>query len=449
MGQTSNVIQQIKSGKISPVYLLHGEETYLIEDTLADIIDILSPKDNRDFNLDIFSSPNVSINEIISLADTYPVMADRRVIVVKNPFLSASKNNPVEMLHESIELYRAGNITKSATLLLKCLNTAPEESAFRKSLDSFKKEYESELSNNDIDFLETVNIKEEFESISMAPNASELDILIDWMKDILPTTVLIIIVYTNLSSNDRLLKAVSQVGTVLGFIRFRQSTYVNRDPMYQMVVNKLKDQKKTIAPDAFSELQKKTGNDMRQIFDELDKISTYVGERQRIEKKDIEELVTKSDFEGIFDLTNAVAQKSLPLALANLRSILDKGDHPILIHSMLTRQIRSLLQVKLLLEMGHLNQEASQMNYDVFQQRVYKNLSPEVINQLPDSKQSNILKQPYPLHLTLRQAKNFTIKELTRAMERLLEADIQLKTGSLTPELVVEMLIIDLCSSYN
>jgi len=57
----------------------------------------------------------------------------------------------------------------------------------------------------------------------------------------------------------------------------------------------------------------------------------------------------------------------------------------------------------------------------------------------------NVLKQhPYPLHLTLRQAKNFTIQELIKAMERLLEADIQLKTGRLTPKLVVEMLVMEL-----
>jgi DNA polymerase III delta subunit len=78
---------------------------------------------------------------------------------------------------------------------------------------------------------------------------------------------------------------------------------------------------------------------------------------------------------------------------------------------------------------------------------VYRNLPTELIDKLPKSKQLNVLKQhPYPLHLTLRQAKNFTIQELVKAMDRLLEADIQLKSSRLTPELVVEMLVIDLIS---
>jgi len=243
-------------------------------------------------------------------------------------------------------------------------------------------------------------------------------------------------------------KAISQAGTVVNFDRLRPVHYVNRDPMYQMVTSKLKGYKKAIAPDAFSELQKKTDNDMRQIFDELDKLVTFVGVRQRIEKSDVESLVTRTGFDRIFDLTNAIGQKSLPLAMANLKSILEKGDHPVLIHNMLTRQIRFLLQAKLLLERGDLKSDALQMSYDAFQQRVYKKLSPELMDELPESKQLNVLKQhPYSLYIILRQVRNFTVQELIKAMERLLEADVQLKTGQLTPKLVVEMLVMDLVSN--
>jgi DNA polymerase-3 subunit delta len=279
--------------------------------------------------------------------------------------------------------------------------------------------------------------------------ASDVDRLLEWLQDgPSPTSVLIFVVSSALNSRDKIVKAISQVGTVVNFNQLRPTYYVNRDPMYQMVVSRLKEHKITIAPDAFSELQKKTGNDMRQTFDELDKLVTFVGDRQRIEKSDVEYLVTRSSFDRIFDLTNAIGQRSLPLALANLKSILEKGDHPLLIHNMLTRQIRFLLQAKLLLESGDLRPEVSRMSYDAFQQRIYKKLPSEMIDKLPKSKRLNLLKQhPYPLHLTLRQAKNFTVQELVNAMELLLEADIQLKTGRLTPEMVVEMLVMKLISN--
>ena len=455
MGQAKNLIREIQRGKISPVYLLHGEETYLIEDTLAEMIDILAPKNVRDFNLDVFSDPEVSGDEILSIADTYPVMAERRVVVVKDPaFLgSKKKTNLTDVFHESREAYRTGNPVRSAALLARALQIDPEEFseggiAFRRAIESFKKDSEDDLSSDDLEFLEDTAsaLTAEIDVVPASSTASDVDRLLEYLKNQpSPTTVLIFAISSALDGRGKVIKTISQVGSVVNFSQLRPAYYVNRDPMYQIVMDKLKEDKKTISPNAFSELQKKTGNDMRQIFDELGKLVTFVGERQRIEQSDVEELVTRTSFDRIFDLTNAIGQRSLPLALANLKSILEKGDHPILIHNMLTRQIRFFLQAKLLLENGDLKPEMSRMSYDAFQKRVYKKLPSELVDKLPDSKQLNLLKQhPYSLHITLRQAKNFTVQELIKAMERLLEADIQLKSSRLTPELVVEMLVMEL-----
>jgi DNA polymerase-3 subunit delta len=457
MGQASNIIEEIKKGKIASVYLIYGEETYFIENTISELIDALAPKSARDFNLDVFSTPDISVDEIIAAADTYPVMAERRVVVVKNPgFLSSKKETgKLEYFLESRELYRSNNLTRSALLLAKAIDIdlgdfAESGAIFTKAIQDFKAEYEDDLTSDDIEFLndDAQSLASEIDVFSASPKSSGIDRLLEWLQS-RPEAfcVLVIAVNSALSSNNPLVKVISKVGKAVSFGKLRQASYVKYDPMYQLVNDKLSESGKTISADAFSELQKKTGNNMGQIFDELNKLLTFIGVRRQIEKNDVEDLVTKSDVEGIFDLTRAVGQRSLPLALANLRSIMKKGDHPLLIHTMLTRQIRFLLQVKLLMEKGWLKQDLSNMNYDSFQQQVIKKLPPEVIAILPEAKQSNILKQPYPLYITAQQAKNFTIEELMKAMERLLEADIQLKSGTLTPELVVEMLVVDLCSS--
>ena len=458
MGQTKSLIQEIQRGRISPVYLLHGEEAYLIEDTLSEMIEILAPKNVRDFNLDVFSDPEVSLSEVLSVADTYPVMAERRVVVVKDPaFLgSKRKTNPVDVFHDSRESHRSGNLTRSAALLLRALDVDPEDfaeggTAFKRAIDAFKKDNEDKLSSEDLEFLDDTaeTLSAEMDVIPTDSAVSDIDQLLEYLKDgPTPTSVIIFALTSALNSNGKVVKAISKVGKVVNFGKLRQSRYVNRDPMYQIVTDRLKKYKKSIAPDAFSELQKKTGNDMRQVFDELDKLVTFTGEKQRIEKDDVEELVTRTSANGIFDLTNAIGQRSLPLALANLKSILGKGEHPLLIHAMLTRQIRLLLQAKLLLENGDLKPEVVRMSYDIFQRNVYKKLPSALVEKLPESKELNILKQhPYALHITLRQAGNFTVQELVSAMGRLLEADIQLKTGKLTPELAVEMLVMDLISN--
>jgi DNA polymerase-3 subunit delta len=457
MGQSKNILKDIENGKIQPVYLLHGEESYLIEDTLAEMIELLAPKKIRDFNLDVFSDPETPVSEILSLADTYPVMAERRVVVVKDPaFLDSKKKaDPMEIFRQSFDLYRMGNLSKSGTLLARALDIEPEEFAeggtgFRRALEDFKKDNDDELSSDEIEFLNDTAIKltTEIDLISFSPSLSDKDRLLEYLdKGTPPTTVLIFALTSSIDSRSKLVKAISKAGTVASFSRLRQSYYVSSDPMYRIVADKLKKHGKNITPDAFSELQKKTGNDMRQIFDELDKLVTFVGDRLRIEKRDIEDLVTKTSFDRIFDLTNAIGQRSLPLALSNLKSILEKGEPPVRINHMLIRQIRFLLQAKLLLENKDLSTDIPRMSYDAFQKRVYKKLPTEVVSKLPESKQLNLLKQhPYALHITLRQANNFTVQELTNAMEQLLEADIKLKTGRLTPELVIEILVMDLCS---
>jgi len=464
MGQSNNILDEIRKGKILPVYLLNGEETYLIENTITELIEALVPKIARDFNLDVFSTTDVSVDEVIAIADTYPVMTERRVIVVKNPgFLGAKKEtDPFNVFIESRELHRIGNLSKSAGLLAKALSLTPDEfaeggSEFTKALADFKAKHEDKLSPDDLEFLEdnARSLTAQVDVFSTPSGMSGRDRLLEWLKEqTSPNSVLIIAVNSTLNINDSLVKVVSQIGRVLSFSRLRQASDVKYDPMYKLVCDKLKSYGKTISPQAFAELSTKTGNDMGQIFDELNKIVTFIGTRQQIEKSDVEDLVTKSDFEDIFDLTRAVSQRSLPLALSTLKSIMKKvgkndkdGNPPIKIHFMLARQIRLLLQAKLLIEKGYLKPESSLSNYDSFQQQVLKKLSPQLIDMLPESKQSNLLKQsPYPMYITIQQAKNFTVNELIRAMERLLEADIQLKSGSLTPELVVEMLVIDLCS---
>jgi len=458
MGQAKNILQQIQRGKISPIYLLHGEENYLIEDTLAEMIDLLAPKHVRDFNLDIFSDSAVSATEILSMANTYPVMAERRVVVAKDPaFLGSKKKaDPVDVLHESMELHRSESLARSAALLARSLDLDPEEFAeggidFKRAIEAFKKDNENALSSGDLEFLgDTADaLTKEIDITSASSTTDDVGQLLEYLEEgPSPTSVIILAMSSALNGNSKVVKAISRVGEVANFGQLRQSRYINRDPMYQMVMDRLKEHQKAIAPDAFMELQKKTGNNMRQIFDELDKLVTFVGERKRIEKSDVEELVSRTSSDRIFDLTNAIGQRSLSLALANLRSILENGDHPLLIHNMLTRQIRFLLQAKLMLENGDLDPKVAQMSYDVFQKREHKKILSELGDKLPDSKQFNLLKQhPFPIHLTLQQTKNFTVQELVAAMERLLEADVQLKSSRLTPELVVEMLVMDLINA--
>ncbi|MCK7504375.1 MAG: hypothetical protein MZV70_10015 [Desulfobacterales bacterium] len=53
-------IIDLKKGKVAPCYLLYGEEEYLINETLHQILEIIMPESDRDFGL-FFSTAKMRI----------------------------------------------------------------------------------------------------------------------------------------------------------------------------------------------------------------------------------------------------------------------------------------------------------------------------------------------------------------------------------------------------
>lgn len=77
------IAKQLSDGKIAPVYFLHGDESYFI-DKLADyILDKSLTEAERSFNLDVLYGPEVNGASLVANARSYPVMAQRRVMLIK------------------------------------------------------------------------------------------------------------------------------------------------------------------------------------------------------------------------------------------------------------------------------------------------------------------------------------------------------------------------------
>ncbi|MFV8327062.1 DNA polymerase III subunit delta [Flavobacterium sp. ZS1P14] len=83
MDEVIKIVNDIKSGNIKPIYFLMGEEPYYI-DKLSDYIEekVLS-EEEKGFNQTILYGRDVSIEDIISTAKRYPMMAERQVVIVK------------------------------------------------------------------------------------------------------------------------------------------------------------------------------------------------------------------------------------------------------------------------------------------------------------------------------------------------------------------------------
>ena len=83
MDEIIKIVNDIKSGNIKPIYFLMGEEPYYI-DKLSDYIEknVLS-EEEKGFNQSVLYGRDVTIDDIVSAAKRYPMMAERQVIIVK------------------------------------------------------------------------------------------------------------------------------------------------------------------------------------------------------------------------------------------------------------------------------------------------------------------------------------------------------------------------------
>ncbi|MCM8568135.1 DNA polymerase III subunit delta [Gramella jeungdoensis] len=83
MDEARQIVTEIQKGNIKPIYFLMGEEPYYI-DKISDFIEenILT-EEERGFNQMLIYGRDTSIDEIVSNAKRYPMMAERQVVIVK------------------------------------------------------------------------------------------------------------------------------------------------------------------------------------------------------------------------------------------------------------------------------------------------------------------------------------------------------------------------------
>jgi len=83
MDEVAKIVNDIKAGRIKPIYFLMGEEPYYI-DKLSDYIEEhVLLEEEKSFNQTVFYGRDVSIEDIVGTAKRYPMMSERQVVIVK------------------------------------------------------------------------------------------------------------------------------------------------------------------------------------------------------------------------------------------------------------------------------------------------------------------------------------------------------------------------------
>ncbi|MBM7697950.1 DNA polymerase III subunit delta [Kurthia huakuii] len=99
------VWKEIANGHIEPVYVIAGEESYFIDETLQRLKDKLAEQGELDImNYDLDEQ---LVDEVIDEADTIPFFSDRKLVVAKNAsFLKATEKGKEKLNHDLKKLER-------------------------------------------------------------------------------------------------------------------------------------------------------------------------------------------------------------------------------------------------------------------------------------------------------------------------------------------------------
>ena len=452
-----NILREIQADKVLPVYLLCGEESFLIEGSLKQILEHLLSPETRDFNLTFLEGTDVTTREILSQVDLYPVMSKWRVVVVRDaPFFKAQqRTTPITLLRNAFKI-EITNPQKCISTMEKLLEVSPQQIAeqhfdFANAVETLIDELGTKLSDEEHSFLKRLpEIAQQLDTYATeAGAADDVDLLLEWLQADLPkSSVLIFTVRGPVTERNRVVKAIETVGRYRSFDPVEAGPSLNRDPLYKKVTEKLSEFNKQITPRAFTQLRTRTGGDMYTIAEAINKIVDFVGDKRQIDEHDVQNMVTQNTFDSIFDLTDAIGRRSIGQALKSLYEVLASGQEPILVNSTITRQFRFALQAKLIAGRKGLRPLRSRMPFSEFTKNIFQPLVEEMGGVLPKSATHNILKQnPYVAYKIFQTLHAFTAEELVIAVEKTLIVDTQLKTSELNKTVVLEQLVCELCTS--
>lgn len=88
------IVEDIKSGRFSKVYLLYGEEAYLRRQYCEKLREALVAEGDT-MNCSVYAGKDINVNEVVDRADTMPFFAERRVIIIENSGWLKSGNDQI------------------------------------------------------------------------------------------------------------------------------------------------------------------------------------------------------------------------------------------------------------------------------------------------------------------------------------------------------------------
>lgn len=318
--------ERLSGLKPSSIYLFTGEERFFIDEGVRAVRDRFLDAGLKDFNYNICYASDIGASKVVEIAETLPVMAQYRVVVIKG-------------------------------------------------IDEWK--------------------------------AKEKEALLSYINRPSQTTCLVLTA-TKLDRREKFAAAVEKNGTVI----LCQPIY--KQNLIKWIKEIVKRKGKGIETDALYMLTDSAGNDMYTLYNDIEKLVLYCGDRKNVSLKDVEMVSSNMRSVSVFEVVDAMADRRFKDAVFALKRAIDEGEPPVRVFYFIVREFRMILKASILIDAGESSERAATLagvpafKVKEFSQRIQK----------------------------------FSTKDLYNIFEKLIDIDRRLKGGAMRPAVVLEELLL-------
>jgi DNA polymerase-3 subunit delta len=243
---------------------------------------------------------------------------------------------------------------------------------------------------------------------------SYLDGLAAYLPDLPSSARLVFVEAVPLPASHPILKLAKSQGSARG-AHIKSYTLPKPGQLPGWIHRCARDKGGALSTEATAMLAALVGPDLRLLDSEIEKLLLYAEGRQ-VTTRDVSLLVSRASETKIFDLVDCIGLRETDKALRLLRRMLAERVEPMYLLAMLARQVRILMQVK---ELGA---------RDLTEPEIAKKLA----------------LHPFVVKKGLAQSRRFSLEQLETAHQRLIDADLAIKTGEQEANLSLDLLVVSL-----
>lgn len=101
-------VKTLKKGVFQPIYVIHGNDDYLLNYAKELLKEHIIPKDEQELNVSVYNMLDTPLSVALEEADSFPFFGNQKVVVLDNAyFLSSEKAKGIEQNITELESYIA------------------------------------------------------------------------------------------------------------------------------------------------------------------------------------------------------------------------------------------------------------------------------------------------------------------------------------------------------